>query len=385
MTTAEIIAQKSLPVNTWLDCDPGHDDAVALLLALYMKESINLIGISTVNGNAPLLKTHNNASQLLTLYRASTSIPLHRGFAHPLEKADLPPPVSIHGDSGLDGVKNLPPINHPIVRKWHDQHGAEGPSVVEAFKNMVESRLNEDGSVRETVSMVITGPCTNVAAFKRKYPELYESGVIDRAMVMGGAFDVPQWTPYAEFNVATDPDALAELLTSCNVPVVLAPLNLTHQAIFDEGTHAQLLAPGCSWQEGQPMPAPKSEFRESLSTMLTFFRQAYIDQFGFTQGPPLHDPLCVLYLARPELLPGRWAHLSVDTSNTKRNGETTARFFTPEGMFNRWEERERFLSSDDQGAFPNCFVMETLDREEFMRVLLECVDRAEEVVAHTPL
>lgn len=383
--TTQNIAQTAQPVNTWLDCDPGHDDAVALLLALCLKESINLIGISTVNGNAPLPKTHNNASQLLALYRAPFSIPLHRGFAHPLEKADLPPPVSIHGDSGLDGVKNLPPINHPVVRKWHDQHGAEGATVVEALKNMVESRLNEDGSVRETVSVVITGPCTNVAAFKRKYPELYESGVIDRAVVMGGAFDVPQWTPYAEFNIATDPDALAELLTSSKVPIVLAPLNLTHQAIFDEETHAQLLSPGCLWKEGQPLPKPKSEFRESLSTMLTFFRQAYIDQFGFTQGPPLHDPLCVLHLAGPELLPGRWAHLTVDTSHTKRNGETKARFFSPEGTFDKYEDRERFLASDDQGAVPNCFVMETLDREAFMRVLLECVDKAEKVIANTPL
>lgn len=125
---------------------------------------------------------------------------------------------------------------------------------------MVESRLNPDGTVKEIVSMVITGPSTNVAAFKQKYPELYESGVIDRAVIMGGAFDVPQWTPFAgrypfhycsvradrrftEFNIATDPDALAELLTSRKVPVVLAPLNLTHQAIFDEETHAQLLAP----------------------------------------------------------------------------------------------------------------------------------------------
>jgi inosine-uridine nucleoside N-ribohydrolase len=62
---------------------------------------------------------------------------------------------------------------------------------------MVESRLNPDGSVKEVVSMVITGPSTNVAAFKQQYPELYESGVIDRAVIMGGAFDVPQWTPYA--------------------------------------------------------------------------------------------------------------------------------------------------------------------------------------------
>ncbi|KAJ9105160.1 hypothetical protein QFC19_003619 [Naganishia cerealis] len=245
-------ARATQPVTTWLDCDPGHDDAVALLLALFLKESINLIGISTVNGNAPLLKTHNNASQLLALFRAPASIPLHRGFAQPLQKADLPPPVSIHGDSGLDGVKNLPPIDHPVVRKWHDQHHPVDATVLKALKTMVESRLDEDGSVRETVSMVITGPSTNVAAFKREYPDLYESGVIDKAVVMGGAFDVPQWTPYAEvhiglrlqeFNVATDPDALAELLTSRNVPVVLAPLNLTHQAIFDENTHAQLLSP----------------------------------------------------------------------------------------------------------------------------------------------
>lgn len=130
---------------------------------------------------------------------------------------------------------------------------------------MVQDRLNEDGSVKETVTMIITGPSTNVAAFKLKYPELYDSGVIDRAVIMGGAFDVPQWTPFAgassllcspklhrmfdgcrecvEFNIATDPDALAELLKSRKVPVVLAPLNLTHQAIFDEETHAQLLSP----------------------------------------------------------------------------------------------------------------------------------------------
>jgi inosine-uridine nucleoside N-ribohydrolase len=99
----------------------------------------------------------------------------------------------------------------------------------------------------------------------------------------------------------------------------------------------------------------------------------------------LHDPLCVLHLAGPELLPGRWAHLTVDTSHTKRNGETKARFFSPEGTFDKYEDRERFLASDDQGAVPNCFVMETLDREAFMRVLLECVDKAEKVIANTPL
>lgn len=84
------------------------------------------------------------------------------------------------------------------MREWHGKHGSyTEPTVVQAFKEMVESRLNPDGSVRETVSMIITGPSTNVAAFKLEYPELYDAGVIDRAVVMGGAFDIPQWTPFA--------------------------------------------------------------------------------------------------------------------------------------------------------------------------------------------
>lgn len=105
------------------------------------------------------------------------------------------------------------------------------------------------------------------------------------------------------------------------------------------------------------------------------------DSFLFA-GPPLHDALCVLHVAQPELLPGRWAHLSVDTSDTERNGETKATFFSPEGAVDRWEDREKFLAAaQEEDAFSNCYVMETLDREAFMRVLLECVDRAEEVIA----
>jgi inosine-uridine nucleoside N-ribohydrolase len=103
-------------------------------------------------------------------------------------------------------------------------------------------------------------------------------------------------------------------------------------------------------------------------------------------GPPLHDALCVLHLAQPELLPGRWAHLSVDVSDTERNGETRATFFSPEGTVDELEDRAKFFVDDEQGdVFPNCLVMETLDREAFMRVLLECVDRAEEVIAKDTL
>lgn len=114
--------------------------------------------------------------------------------------------------------------------------------------------------------------------------------------------------------------------------------------------------------------------------------ELYSDRLCPFAGPPLHDALCVLHLGEPDLLPGRWAHLSVDISDTERNGETKATFFSPEGTVDKWEDREKFLSTaQEEDAFPNCYVMETLDREAFMRVLLECVDRAEKFIASNPL
>lgn len=102
-------------------------------------------------------------------------------------------------------------------------------------------------------------------------------------------------------------------------------------------------------------------------------------------GPPLHDPLCVLHLAQPELLPGRWAHLTVDTSDSERNGETRANFCSDKSP-DKWEDREKYIKEGFEGnRYPNCYVMETLDREAFMQTLLECVNRAEEVIASTPL
>jgi inosine-uridine nucleoside N-ribohydrolase len=94
----------------------------------------------------------------------------------------------------------------------------------------------------EKVTMVITGPCTNIAAVRLAQPELYDDK-IDEVVVMGGALDIPQWTPHAEFNIAVDPDALDELTKSSKVRVVLVPLNVTHKAIFGREVHARLLDP----------------------------------------------------------------------------------------------------------------------------------------------
>jgi inosine-uridine nucleoside N-ribohydrolase len=135
----------------------------------------------------------------------------------------------------------MPPLSHPSVTHWYNQF--EPP--VKTGDGTALSGLTDflrsipDG---EKASIVITGPCTNIAALRLLHPELYDRKV-DRVVVMGGALGIPQWTPWAEFNIAVDPDALDVLLKSEDVPVVLVPLNVTHQAIFGEEVHARLLDP----------------------------------------------------------------------------------------------------------------------------------------------
>ena len=136
----------------------------------------------------------------------------------------------------------MPPLDHPSVEHWYNQFepadakqgdGTAVPALIQYLERLPEG---------ETISIVITGPCTNIAAVRHLRPELYD-GKVDKVVVMGGAFGIPQWTPYAEFNIAVDPDALDELTKSVKVPVVLVPLNVTHKAIFDQKTHARLLDP----------------------------------------------------------------------------------------------------------------------------------------------
>jgi len=148
----------------------------------------------------------------------------------------------------------MPPLAHPSVRHWYDQFEPSTDSS-DLDKNEPQTKegdgtavpaliayLENSVSEGEKITIVITGPCTNIAAVRHLRPQLFDTKV-EKVVIMGGAFDIPQWTPYAEFNIAVDPDALDELLKSRNVGVVLVPLNVTHKAIFDRKTHARLLDP----------------------------------------------------------------------------------------------------------------------------------------------
>lgn len=148
----------------------------------------------------------------------------------------------------------MPPLANPSVRHWYDQFEPSTDSS-DLDKNEPQTKEGDGTAVPaliaylensvpegEKITVVITGPCTNIAAVRHLRPQLFDTKV-DKVVIMGGAFDIPQWTPYAEFNIAVDPDALDELLKSRNVGVVLVPLNVTHKAIFDRKTHARLLDP----------------------------------------------------------------------------------------------------------------------------------------------
>jgi inosine-uridine nucleoside N-ribohydrolase len=152
----------------------------------------------------------------------------------------------------LDGVLHLPPMDHPSVRYWYDQSGVDGGGdgngeagggggtdgqAIQALADYLRAL-----PTGEKLTVVITGPCTNLASLRILHPNLYDSK-IDEVIIMGGSLGIPQWTPFAEFNIAVDPDALDELMKSREVRVVLVPLNVTHKAIFERRVHARLLDP----------------------------------------------------------------------------------------------------------------------------------------------
>ncbi|KAJ4173759.1 Uridine nucleosidase 1 [Fusarium falciforme] len=266
------MSEAQIPV--WLDCDPGHDDAFAILLAAY-HPSIRLLGISTIFGNAPLKNTTYNAASLLTAI-GRHDIPLYVGLDKALERPAIHAPTDIHGDSGLDGTDLLP---KPLV----------SPSSVPAVEAMAEAiRAEAPG----TAWIVATGALTNVGALFRKYPELvsHVKGVSLMGGSIGGGFsDAPlgevdghprigNYTPWAEFNILVDPEAAATVFHTKEIAAktTIVPLDLSHQVLATPET-----GPG------------KTTLRTMLVELLYFFAQTYADTFGITAGPPLHDPIAV--------------------------------------------------------------------------------------------
>jgi inosine-uridine nucleoside N-ribohydrolase len=294
-----------------VDCDPGHDDAIAILLALASPE-VELRGVTTVAGNQTLDKTTRNALKILEL-AGRTDIPVAAGADRPLTRT-LRTAAHVHGESGLDG----PDLPEPSAR----------PVDVDAADLLAE--LIEPGVV-----LVPTGPLTNVALLLQRHPDVRDR--LDRIVWMGGAIAEGNVTPAAEFNAFVDPEAAAAVVAS-GIDVTMIGLDVTHQALFTP-VHAERL---------RGTGAAGRVVAELADFFLEFHRRLY--RF---EGAPIHDAVAVAHVIDPTLVETLRCNVAVETQSQHCDGRTVV---------------DRWLVLDGPR---NADVGIQLDSERFLELLVE--------------
>lgn len=270
-----------------LDCDPGLDDAVAMLLA-QGNPDVELVAVTTVGGNAPLESVTRNALRLASV--AGITAPVAAGCGRPL-LAVPENSAHIHGDDGLGGV-TLP---EPSVQ-------LDPRHAVQVIVDEVMAR--PAGSV----TLVPIGPLTNIAMAVRQEPRIVER--VREVVFMGGSYHTGNATPVAEFNVYADPEAAA-IVVGASWPVTMVGLDLTHQVIATRDVVAEIAEVG-------------SEAARVVASLLDVYGDAYrADNRGF-EGAALHDPCAVALVIAPELFERRRAPLGVELTGTLTRGMTVA-------------------------------------------------------------
>ncbi|MGW6392507.1 nucleoside hydrolase [Streptomyces sp. NPDC055103] len=290
-----------MPVPVILDCDPGHDDAFNILLAA-AHPSVDLLAITTVAGNQSVEKTTLNARRVCEA-AGIRGVPIAAGAAGPLHGRQQGAPLiaeNIHGGSGLDGPSWESGRSGPGAGFGHGE-----PTVPLDPRDALT--LLRDTLTRHPapVTLVPTGPLTNIATLLLAHPRLTER--IERIVLMGGSVERGNTTPAAEFNILCDPEA-ADIVFGCGVPVTMFGLNATHQVRATPEVIGRLRALG----------TPLSGLCVEL---LTFFASTYREVYGF-DAPPLHDPLTVAHLIDPSLVSLVRAAVRVELAGTWTRGAT---------------------------------------------------------------
>jgi inosine-uridine nucleoside N-ribohydrolase len=269
------------PTPIVLDCDPGHDDAVAILLALASPE-LELVGVTTVAGNQTLEKTTANALRILELADRA-DVPVHAGAAAPLVR-ERRVAAHVHGESGLDGPDLPPPATAP-----RPEHAVE--FLASLFR------------AREKPVLVATGPLTNVALLLATHVDARP----ERVVLMGGAIGEGNRTPAAEFNVWADPEAAQRLFAEW-LDTTMVGLDVTHKALIRDADTERMRAAG---RTGRVVA-------ELVDFYARFHRRRYPD----LDGSPMHDPVCIAHLIDPQLLEVRDAFVEVDCTTASSGGRT---------------------------------------------------------------
>lgn len=305
-----------------IDTDPGQDDAAAIMMAFASPDEIEVLGLTAVAGNVPLSFTSRNVRIVCELCGRSDAA-VYEGAERPLVRK----PVTaehVHGRTGLDGAE----LPEPVM--------AVRPQSAVDF--IVETIMREPAGA---ITLCTLGPLTNVALALRKEPAI-AGRVRELVMMGGGFFEGGNITPAAEFNVYVDPDAAAAVFAS-GMPIVMMPLDVTHQLLTRKDRVAKLAALGTR-------PA------QVLVDWLAFFERFDEEKYG-SDGGPLHDPTVIAYLLRPELFSGRHCNVEIETQSELTVGMTVVDW---------WRV---------SGRQPNAMVMRNVDSDGFFDLLTERVGR----------
>jgi len=302
------------PTPIILDCDPGHDDAIALLLAVASPE-LELVGVTTVSGNQTLDKTTANALRVLE-FAGRSDIPVYAGAVKPfLRKRDVA--AHVHGESGLDGP-DLPPPSR----------GAEQQHAVDYLAEEIRRRNGK-------VTLVPTGPLTNIGLLFSLHPDARP----ERIVLMGGSIGEGNRTPAAEFNIWADPEAAQRVFVE-GLDTTMVGLDVTHRALIKDDHTERMRSAG--------------RVGSMVAELMDFYARFHKSRYPDLDGSPMHDPVCVAHLIDPTLMDVRDAFIEVDCSSGPSWGRTNV----------DWRNREHF-------GDPNAKVGLDIDGDRFADLIVD--------------
>ena len=301
-----------------IDCDPGQDDAIALLMAIASAEEFDLLGVTAVAGNVPLAKTEANARRVRDL-AGRPELPVYAGCPRPMVRAPVTA-EAVHGPSGIDGA-DLPEPSRPV----EEAHA-------------VDFLVQTLAKAPRPVTLATLGPLTNFALAIVKNPSILDN--VAEIVAMGGAVGLGNVTAAAEFNIYADPHA-AHVVFEAGVPLTMVGLDVTRQAI---ATPARI------------------EAIRSLGTAPALSVCGMLEYYGarttaaYRHGPPLHDPCVIAYLLQPDLFEGRDMHVAIELVGEHSLGRTVCDVYGRSGA-------------------PNARVLERVDSDGFFALLTELLAR----------
>ncbi len=307
-----------------IDCDPGHDDMMAIMLAS-ASDQIDLLGVTTVAGNQTGDKTFENTLRILTLI--NEELPVARGADKPLLRELITAP-QFHGQSGLDGAE----LPEPGIK-------ALDIDAVDFIIDILEESL-------EKIVLVPTGPLTNIAMVLLKKPDIKHK--IERIVLMGGGMHDSNVTPVAEFNIYVDPEA-AKIVFESGVPITMVGLDVTNRALM-------------SFEEIDGIVANNGVISSKVGPLLKFFANANKKIFGLN-GAPIHDALAVAAVIDPSVIETKFLNVQVEVSSELTRGATVVDIYGA------------------TGRNPNVDVALEVDTPKFVRFMLDSISKLDKKFA----